>query len=198
MTCKEFEEHYLLMIYEELNKDEMSVYEEHLSSCRHCKNLFEEIKETKSLFEHMEKIEAPDYLLDKVRENTKKHRISGKNPLKEYIKNILNFLFCHEKRLVFASILLVIITVTSILKINYIVLQNNTINNKSNMAAIYEEEKLDKDIKTIEVNTASFSDSNYSFGIEKKNSTWEVSSIDQKMTDMETEVKNLKKEFETF
>jgi hypothetical protein len=198
MTCQEFEEHYILMLYEELNKDEMSVYKEHLSSCPECKNLFEEIKETKSLFEHMEQIEAPDYLLDKVRANTRKYRVSSKNPLKEYVKNILNFLFRHEKRLVFASILLLIITGACLLKVNYIAIQNNTINNKSNMTALYEEEKLDKDIKNIEVNTASFSDSHYSFGIEKKNSTWDVSCIDQKMTDMETEVKNLKKECETF
>ena len=198
MTCKEFEENYLLILYEELNKNEISVYTEHLSSCPECKNLFEEIKETKSIFEDMEKIEAPDYLLDKVRENARKYRLSTGTSLKEYIKNILNFLFHHEKRLVFASILLLIITIACFLKINYIAIQNNTINNKSNMAALYEEEKLDKDIKNIEVNAASFSDSHYSFGIEKKSTTWDVSCIDQKMTDMETEVKNLKKECETF
>ncbi|MEQ8186872.1 MAG: hypothetical protein ABRQ39_02780 [Candidatus Eremiobacterota bacterium] len=196
MTCKEFEEKYLLMLYEELNKDEMPVCTEHMSSCRHCRNLFEETKETKVLFDHMEILEPPDYLLDKVRKEAGKHEFSGNITIKEYIKQIITFLFHTHMRLGFASILLFLIGVTCL--INYIPPGHNTINDENNITAIYEEEKLDKDIKHIEVNTASFSDNYYSFGIEKQKTTWNVSSIDSKMTAMEREVKKLKKECESF
>ncbi|MEQ8167314.1 MAG: hypothetical protein ABRQ38_00340 [Candidatus Eremiobacterota bacterium] len=196
MTCKEFEENYILMIYEELNKDEISACTEHMSSCRHCRNLFEETKETKSIFEHIERPEPPDHLLNKVREYAGRHRVCTGNSAREYIKNILNLLLYSQRRLVFASILLFLIGITCL--INYISLRHNTINNENNITALYEGKKLDKDIKNIEVNTASFSDNYYSFGIEKQKSTWDVSSIDSKMTAMETEVKKLKKECESF
>ncbi len=196
MTCKKFEENYILMIYEELNKDEIWACTEHMSSCRHCKNLFEETKETKFLFDHMETLEPPDCILDKVRDCAKKYECSSNITIKEYIKEKIKFLFYTQRRLVFASILLFLIGFTCL--INYIPFRHNTIKDENNITAIYEEEKLDKAIKNIEVNTASFSDNYYSFGIEKQKNTWNVSSIDSKMTAMETEVKKLKKECESF
>jgi len=183
MDCKKFEEGYFEFLYDDLSDEESSAYKEHMNICKECRKIYKDAEKIKLIFNNMEQVEPEEYLMDKIKEKAMNYK-------RKYPIRLFDFL--PRIKLAFSAIfiLILIIGVSYIQKdfnINYVHPEYNETG-----------KIIDSNIKNLEYKTSSFSDSDKSFGFEKKDSLWESSCIDQKMDDIEIEVKTLKKNFEEF
>lgn len=199
MNCKNFEEKYLSFLYEELDAKEEIQCKEHIDTCEKCREIYEDAKKIKLLYSDMEALEPPEYLVKKVKEYALENTVSS--PIRKEENNwaqfIWNIFFHPGMKWALAGAMIIILIITApLLYRKY----TNTPEETEEIAIteIYNDDEVDMAIENLEYNLTNASGSFSSNTFETGEDDWDVSYMDQKISDIETEIKTLKKDFDKF
>lgn len=199
MNCKNFQDSYLLFLYEEIDEKEAISYKNHLRDCEQCKNLFEEGLQVKNLYKEIALPGPPEYIINKIKDyasNQSSLKIRELNK-KTLLENILNLFFIKEFKLALAGLAIITIILIPFLwqRKNEISLTSAT---PSNVERVIDEKEMDLSIKTIEYKTESLKNHGSYSGLKKDEDLWDMAYFNQKLSDIETEIDSLKKDFSEF
>lgn len=181
MDCKKFEEEYPVFLYDEVSEEEGLPYKKHIDICDKCRKVYEDGLKIKLLFDNMEDHEPEEYIMDKIREKAMNYNAPS----------ALQWNFGRMKIAFSFIFILVLIIGTAYIRKNLNINNNQPVYNETGNL-------IDSTIKNLEYKTRDFSYNGEIFGLKEKENLWESSSMDQKMADLEIEVKIMKKNFEDF
>jgi len=199
MNCKNFEEKYLQFLYGEVDEKEGFLYKEHIDTCEKCREIYEDAKKIKLLYTHMEETEPPEYLVNKVKEYAfeKTVYLPVKKEEKSWVQFICNIFLNPGMKWALAGVMIIILIITvPLLYRQYINTPKET--EEIVIMEIYNDDEVDMAIENLEYNLTNTSGSFSSSTFETGEDDWDVSYMDQKISDIETEIKTLKKDFDKF
>jgi len=199
MNCKNFEEKYLQFLYGEVDEKEGAHYKEHMDICEKCREIYEDAKKIKLFYTGMEEIEPPEYLVKKVKEYALESTVSSPVRKEEngWIQSVWNIFLNPGMKWALAGVVIIILIIAAPLVYRqYINTPGET--EEIVITEIYNDDEVDMAIESLEYNLTNTSGSFSSNTFETGEDDWDVSYMDQKLSDIEAEIKTLKKDFYKF